>query len=58
MVLAAWVKKRQFEEGVKQGRAIGRAKARKRFNAKLRALAKKYDIPEDELPIEDENEDE
>ena len=53
MVLAAWFKKRQFEEGVKQGRA----QARKHFNAKLRALAKEYDIPEDELPIEDEDDD-
>ena len=58
MVLAAWVKKRQFAEGVEVGKKQGRAEERKRYNAKLRALAKKYDIPEDELPIEDEDEDE
>ena len=55
MVLAAWGKKRQFEEGVKQGRAIGRAKA---LQCQVTGLGKKYDIPEDELPIEDEDEDE
>ena len=57
MVLAAWVKKRQFAEGVEvgieQGKEIGRAEERKRANAKLRALAKEYGIPEDKLPIED-----
>ena len=59
MVLAAWVKKRQFAEGVEvgmeQGKEIGRAEERKRANAKLRALAKEYGIPEDKLPIEDED---
>ena len=36
MVLAAWVKKRQLEQGIQ----IGRAEERKRANAKMRALAK------------------
>ena len=50
MVLAAWVKKRQFEEG----REKGRAEERKRTNAKLRAWAIEKGIPIEELPIEDE----
>ena len=57
MVLAAWVKKRQFAEGVEVGKKQGEAKARKRFNAKLRALGEEYGIPDDKLPIEDEDED-
>ena len=56
MVLAAIIKKRQFEEGVEQGIEIGRARERKRVNAKLRALGEEYGIPEDKLPIEDEDE--
>ena len=60
MVLAAWVKKRQFEQGKAigqaEGRAEGRAQERKRANAKLRALAKEYGIPEEKLQIEDVSE--
>ena len=60
MVLAAWVKKRQLEQGiqigVEQGKEIGRAEERKRANAKMRALAKEYGIPEEKLQIEDETE--
>ena len=52
MVLAAWVKKRQLEQGIQ----IGRAEERKRANAKMRALAKEYGIPEEKLLIEDETE--
>ena len=52
MVLAAWVKKRQFEEG----REKGRAEERKRANAKMRAWAKEKGIPTDELPTIDETE--
>ena len=63
MVLAEWVKKKQFKEGVevgiKQGRAQGikqgAAAERKRVNAKLRAWAKEHGIPEEKLPIEDED---
>ena len=55
MVLAAWVKKRQFAEGLEQGVKQGRAEERKRANAKLRALAKEYGIPEEKLEIEDED---
>ena len=58
MVLAAWVKKRQFAEGLEQGVKQGRAEERKRANAKLRALAKEYGIPEEKLEIEDEDESE
>ena len=57
MVLAAWVKKRQLEEGIQKGVELGRAEERKRANAKLRALAKEYGIPEEKLEIEDESED-
>lgn len=56
MVLAAWVKKRQFEQGFATGMTQGAAKERKRNNAKLRALAKEYGIPEEKLEIEDETE--
>ena len=56
MVLAAWVKKRQFAEGIEVGKKQGRAEERKRANAKLRAWAQEHDIPVDELPIEDEDE--
>ncbi len=54
MVLAAWVKKRQFAEGVE----VGKKQERKRTNAKLRAWAEERGIPIEELPkIEDENQD-
>ena len=58
MVLAAWVKKRQFAEGVEVGVKQGIAEERKRANAKLRALAREYGIPEEKLEIEDEDESE
>ena len=45
-----------FQEGSKQGFQEGVERERKRKNARIRALAKKYGIPEDELPIEDEDE--
>ena len=51
MVLARMLSRQQRE----QGHAEGVAEERKRANAKLRALAKKYDIPEEELRIEDED---
>ena len=55
MVLASIINERKrregFREGVKQERErVNRE--RKRSNAKIRALAEKYGIPEDELPIE------
>ena len=50
MVLARMLSRQQREEGIKEGRD----QERKRANAKLRALAEKYDIPEEELQIEDE----
>ena len=60
MVLAAWVKKRQLEQGiqigVEQGKEIGRAEERQRANAKMRAWAKEKGIPPDELPTIDETE--
>ena len=44
MVLAAWVKRRQFEKGLEQGLEKGvekgRAEERKRANAKMRAWLK------------------
>ena len=74
MVLAAWVKRRQLKQGIEigleqgieqgkeQGIEIGKkqgiAEERKRTNAKLRALAKEYGIPEEKLEIEDETESE
>ena len=60
MALAEWVRKKQFKEGIevgkKQGVEVGEARARKRYNAKLRVLAKEYGIPEEKLAIEDEDE--
>ena len=50
MVLARMLSKRQREEGIKEGR--------KRQNAKWRVWAKEHGIPEDELPIFDEDADE
>ena len=62
LVLAEWVKKKQFKEGVevgkKQGIEQGAAAERKRANAKLRALAEEYGIPEEKLEIEEEEADE
>ena len=42
-------------KGKTEGIAEGRAQERKRRNAKLRAVAKKYGIPEEELGIDDED---
>ena len=65
MVLAAWVKKRQFErgfetgvaQGITQGKEQGIAEGHKRANAKIRAWAEEKGIPIEELPtIEDETE--
>ena len=64
MVLAKIISMHQreegFRQGVKQGREEGveqerqrRNKANQQRNAKLRALAEKYGIPESELPIAD-----
>ena len=59
MVLAAWFKRRQFEQGFEKGLEIGRTESRramrKLHNAKLRSLAKEYGIPEDELPLLNES---
>ena len=61
MVLASIINKQQREEGYKQGLEQGVKQGvkheRKRSNAKLRALAKEYGIPEDKLPLADEDED-
>ena len=56
MVLATWVKKRQFRLGIEIGREEGHAEVRKCANAKLRTLAKEYSIPEENLQIEMETE--
>ena len=56
MVLAAWVKKRQFEQGLEKGVEKGRTEERKRANAELRAWAMEKGIPIDELPIRGESE--
>jgi len=50
MVLAKMVERQRWE----QGHAEGVKQERKRSNAKLRALAKEYGIPEDKLPLEPE----
>ena len=61
MVLASIIseqkRKEGFRQGVKQGIEQGVKRERKRSNAKMRALAEKYGIPEDELPIEPETDD-
>lgn len=57
MVLAAWVKKRQYERGFETGITQGIAEERKRANAKIRAWAEEKGIPIEELPtIADETE--
>ena len=48
MVLASIINERKRQEGFRQGVK----QERKRSNAKIRALAEKYGIPEYELPIE------
>ena len=60
MVLARIISAHQREEGFRQGVQQGVRQERKRSNAKLRALAKKYGIPEEDLPIADtgDNDDE
>ncbi len=66
MVMAAWVKKRQFRQGLQQGREEGRAEERERANAKLRAWAKDAmeaqqqgrPIPFDQLLIDEDTESE
>ena len=55
MVLASIISERKRQEGIRIGRQQGREQERKRSNAKLRAVAEKYGIPEDELPIEPED---
>ena len=59
MVLASIINERKRQEGIKQGIKqgieLGKELERKRWNAKLRAVAEKYGIPEDELPIEPED---
>ena len=55
MVLASIINERKRQEGIKQGIELGKELERKRWNAKLRAIAEKYGIPEDELPIEPED---
>ena len=64
MVLASIINERKRQEGIKQGIEqgieLGKEQERKRWNAKLRAVAEKYGIPEDELlPIgpEDDGDD-
>ena len=44
-----------LERGIQQGMQQGIQRTVKRSNANLRALAKKYDIPEDDLPFMDED---
>ena len=56
MVLAKMLERQQRAEGRAEGIKQGIKQERKRSNAKLRALAKEYGIPEDKLPIEDEDE--
>ena len=53
MVLASIINEQKRKEGFRQGVK----QERKRSNAKLRALAEKYGIPEDELPIEPDPDD-
>ena len=54
MVLASIISEQKRKEGFRQGIEQGVKQERKRSNAKLRALAEKYGIPEDELPIDSE----
>ena len=51
MVLASIISEQKRKEGFRQGVKH----ERKRSNAKMRALAEKYGIPEDDLPIEPDN---
>ena len=61
MVLASIIseqkRKEGFRQGIEQGIEQGVKQERKRSNAKLRALAEKYGIPEDDLPIAPEPDD-
>ena len=54
MVLASIISEQKRKEGFRQGIEQGVKQERKRSNAKMRALAEKYGIPEDELPIDPE----
>ena len=58
MVLAKMVERQRWEQGHAEGIKEGIKEERKRSNAKLRALAEEFGIPEDRLPIEDETGDE
>ena len=65
MVLARIISKHQREESFRQGVEQGVKQERERSNAKLRAsnarmreLAEKYGIPQEQLPIEPEDRDE
>ena len=53
MVLAAWVKKKQFAEGVEVGKKQGKAEERKKW----KDLAEEFGIPEDRMPKDAESED-
>ena len=58
MVLAKIISTQQRAEGFRQGVEQERKRSkrqRKRHNAQLRALAEEYGIPEDALPISDED---
>ena len=57
MVLAKIISMHQREEGFRQGVKQGVKQERKRGNARLRALAEEYGIPEAELPLADVDED-
>ena len=57
MVLAKIISMHQREEGFRQGVKQGVKQERKRSNAKLRALAEEYGIPEAALPLADVDED-
>lgn len=73
MVLAQIVKKKQYEEGVEQGIELGRqegiaegrqegrqegiAEGRKQSAKRMRAWAKDRGIPEDELPLDPDDDD-
>ena len=57
MVLARMYIERRLTESKEEGFEQGVKHERKRSNAKLRALAKEYGIPEDKLPLESEADD-
>ena len=55
MVLLPNYRKRLEDKAKAKGMAEGKAQERERSNVKLRAIAKKYGIPESELGIDDED---